>query len=259
MRSESRSILGLRVDATSYEGASERVIGWAHEGRSAYVCLANVHMAMESFDSEPFRKVVNGADLVAPDGKPLAWALRLLGVKGASQVRGADLFEAVAGQAAAEGVPVGLYGSTPETLGGLRVALGERFPGLRIVCEISPPFRPLSEEEDEAHACEISASGARILFVGLGCPKQEGWMADHRGRVPAVMLGVGAAFDFHAGRVKQAPRWMQAGGIEWVYRLLSDPRRLWKRYLKHNPRFAAMFAAQALNLRTFDEKGSTHA
>lgn len=256
--SASRGVIGMRVDAASREDATGRVLRWAREGRSAYVCLANVHMAMEAFDSAGFRKVVNGADLILPDGKPLAWALRLLGVRDAGQVRGADLFLAVAERAAREGVPVGLYGSTPETLADLGHALGERFPGLRIACAISPPFRPLGEEEEEAYARKISASGARVLFVGLGCPKQERWMASQRGSIPAVMLGVGAAFDFHAGRVRQAPRWIQDLGLEWAHRLWGDPGRLWKRYLKHNPRFAAIFASQALRLRTFDEKGSTH-
>lgn len=242
----SRSVLGMRVDATSYSDAARRVIRWAHAGRSSYVCVANVHMVMEAFDDARFRRLVNEADLVTPDGRPLVWALGASGVRGASQVRGFDLVTSVLELASLEGVPVGLYGSTPETLRAFRRTVEERFPRASVVCEISPPFRPLSAEEDEAYTREISASGARVLLVGLGCPRQERWMAGHRGRVPAVMLGVGAAFDFHAGTVRQAPRWMQRSGLEWAHRLAMDPRRMWRRYARHNPRFMALLSLQLL-------------
>jgi N-acetylglucosaminyldiphosphoundecaprenol N-acetyl-beta-D-mannosaminyltransferase len=251
---ETRSVLGMRVDATSYEDASRRVLRWVREGRSSYVCVATVHMVMEAFDSPAFQEAVNGAALVTPDGKPLVWALRGLGVKGATQVRGADLTSQVVELAAREGVPIGLYGGTPALLDTFTALLEARYPGVRVACKIAPPFRPLTPEEDEAVTREIAASGARVLFVGIGCPKQEKWMAAHEGRIPAVMLGVGAAFDFHTGRIRQAPRWMQAAGLEWVFRLLMDPRRLWKRYLKHNPRFIAMFAAQYTGLLNFDQE-----
>ena len=150
---------------------------------------------------------------------------------------GPDLTLHVCEAAAREGIPVGLYGGTPEALAGLQEAYRSRFPQLRVVYAYSPPFRSLTSAEDEAVAREIRESGARIVLVGLGCPKQELWVAEHRGRVPAVMLAVGAAFDFHSGRVRQAPRWMQRAGLEWLYRLFREPRRLWKRYFKHNPRF----------------------
>nr|WP_207890486.1 WecB/TagA/CpsF family glycosyltransferase [Rubrobacter taiwanensis] len=245
----SRSVLGMRVDATSYEDASRRVVRWAKEGRSAYVCVSTVHMCMETFDCAEFRKTVNGADLVTPDGQPLVWALRSLGVGDATQVRGADLITCVIERAERERVPIGLYGGTPELLDTFDRKLRSRYPRLRVACRIAPPFRPLTPGEDEAVTREIAASGARILFVGIGCPKQERWMAAHKGRIPAVMLGVGAAFDFHTGRVRQAPRWMQRAGLEWAFRLAMDPRRLWKRYAKHNPRFVALFLLQLLGLR----------
>jgi len=249
----SRRLLGMRVDATSYEDASRRVLRWAREGRSAYVCVATVHMIMETFDSAAFRRVVNGADLITPDGRPLVWALRSLGVRGASQVRGTDLTTHVAEWAARENVPIGLYGGTPELLEVFGRVLKTRYPKIRVVCRIAPPFRPLTPEEDEEVTREIVASGARVLLVGIGCPKQEEWMAAHKERISAVMLGVGAAFDFHTGRVRQAPRWMQAAGLEWVFRLLMDPRRLWKRYAKHNPRFVGLLLIQLLGLRRFDK------
>ena len=252
----SRFILGMRVDSTSGEEASKLVLDWASSGRPAYVCASNVHMTMETFDSREFRRSVNGADLVVPDGKPLVWALNLLGIKDAEQIRGADLMSRTIERAIEKGVPVGFYGSTPESLRDLVRVLERRYPKLRVACRISPPFRPLGNEEEEGFVRQISDSGARVLFVGLGCPKQEKWMEAHKDRIPAVMLGVGAAFDFHTGRVREAPRWMSAAGLEWAYRFYKEPRRLWKRYLKHNPRFVAMFASQALGLRKFDEGGN---
>src|ERR687895_328370 len=170
-----RGVLGMRGDATSYEDASRRVLRWAREGRSAYVCVATVHMTMEAFDSAAFRQVVNRADLVTPDGRPLVWALRSLGVRGASQVRGTDLTTHVVERAARENVPIGLYGGTSEVLEVFGRVLKRRYPGVRVVCQIAPPFRPLTPEEDETVTQEILSSGARILFVGIGCPKQERW------------------------------------------------------------------------------------
>jgi len=236
----------MRVDATSYEDASRRVARWARDGRSAYVCVATVHMIMEAFDSSAFQRVVNGADLVTSDGRPLVWALRSLGVRDATQVRGTDLTAHVVELAAREGIPIGLYGGTPDLLETFARILERRYPGVRVVCRIAPPFRPLTPEEDETVTGEILSSGARLLFVGIGCPKQERWMEAHKERIPAVMLGVGAAFDFHTGRVRQAPGWMQVAGLEWLFRLLMDPRRLWKRYARHNPRFVVLFSLELL-------------
>jgi N-acetylglucosaminyldiphosphoundecaprenol N-acetyl-beta-D-mannosaminyltransferase len=241
---ESRLVLGTRVDATSYGDAADRVRRWAMRGESRHVCCANVHMVMEGMDDPAFRAVVNGADLVTADGMPLAWALRLLGVRGAPRVYGPELMLAVCARAGSEGIPVGLLGGTPEALAALEAALARRFPRLRIVHRASPPFRPRSVEERQAARREIAASGARILFVGLGCPKQERWMAAERGRLPAVMLGVGAAFDFISGRKAQAPAPLGRLGLEWAFRLAAEPRRLWRRYLVHNPRFVALFALQ---------------
>src|SRR5918997_2767132 len=178
----SRQILNMRVDATTYEDASRRVLRWAQEGRSAYVCVATVHMVMEAFDSPTFRQVVNGADLITPDGRPLVWALRSLGVRGASQVRGTDLTTHVVERAAREGIPIGLYGGTPDLLETFVRILERRYPGVRVVCQIAPPFRPLTPEEDQTVTKEIRSSGARILFVGIGCPKQERWMGTHKDR-----------------------------------------------------------------------------
>ena len=181
---------------------------------SRYVCVANVHVTMESYDSAEFRTIVNDADLVTPDGMPLVWALRLFGVPEATRV-GPTLTVHVLERAAAAGVPVGFYGATPEVLTLLLQVCQRRFPTLRVAYAHAPPFRELTTEEDAKIIREINASGARILFVGLGCPKQERWMASHREAVNAVMLGVGAAFDFLAGVKPEAPVWMQRAGLEW--------------------------------------------
>jgi N-acetylglucosaminyldiphosphoundecaprenol N-acetyl-beta-D-mannosaminyltransferase len=245
---ESRYILEMRVDATSYASAVETVVGWARNGESRYVCCANVHSVMESFDSPQLRKCMNEADLVTSDGMPLVWALRSLGVPAATRVYGPDLVPKVLRAADREGLRVGFYGGSPDTLKLLSHLTHQQFPGL-VGFEFSPPFRELSPEEDHGIVERINASGVQVLFVGLGCPKQERWMAEHKDRVQAVMLGVGAAFDFLTGAKPQAPGWMQSMGLEWMFRLAVEPERLWRRYLKHNPRFVAHFAAQLLTLK----------
>jgi len=239
-----RYILGTRVDATSYADATARILQWAQAGESRYVCVCGVHGVMEGHDSRSFQEISNAADLVTPDGMPLVWVLRRLGLKDQHRVYGPDLTLNVCRAAAEAGIPVGLYGGTQEVLDALQKSYHARFPQLRIAYMYSPPFRPLTREEDAAVVQAINASGTRILFVGLGCPKQEQWVAGHRGRLPAVMLAVGAAFDFHSGRVRQAPPWMQRSGLEWLFRLLMDPRRLWRRYFKNNPRFLWLVARQ---------------
>ena len=241
-----RDILNMHVDVTSYPDAAGRVVSWASDGSSRYVCAANVHMVMESHDNKAFQNVVNNADLVTPDGVPLVWALKLLGVPEATRVYGPDLTLHVCKAAAEQGIPIGLYGGTPESLEAFVDFLETNYPGIIINCTIAPPFRPLTPEEDERYTAQINKSGVRILFVGIGCPKQEKWMAAHKDKLNAVMLGVGAAFDFHTGRVKQAPSWMQGMGLEWLFRLLMEPRRLWKRYFKHNPRFVMLFLRQMI-------------
>jgi len=241
-------VAGLGVDAVGFAEAVDRVVAWARRRESRYVCAANAHMVVTAHEDPSFRAVMEGADLVVPDGMPLVWLLRRAGVRGQERVAGPDLMLALCGRAAAEGLPVGLYGGTPETLAKLAARLASRFPGLRIAYRHAPPFHPLGPGEDARVVEAIGRSGARILFVGLGCPKQERWMAEHRGRVRAVMLGVGAAFDFHAGARRRAPPWMQRAGLEWLWRLGSEPRRLWRRYLVGNARFL-WYATRARRMR----------
>jgi N-acetylglucosaminyldiphosphoundecaprenol N-acetyl-beta-D-mannosaminyltransferase len=247
-----RRILGTRVDATSYQHAAAEILRWARLGESRYVCVATVNNVIEAYDDPAYHEVMNGADLVTPDGVPLVWALRLLGVGEATRVYGPDLTPMLCERAATLGVPVGFYGSAPEVLEDLTANLVRRYPALRVVYSHSPPFRLLTPDEEGRVVECINRSGAQLLFVGLGAPKQEQWMAAHKGTVPAVMLGVGAAFDFLAGRKRQAPKLLQRLGLEWLFRLLSEPRRLWRRYLYRNPRFVALFVLQLTGRRRAD-------
>lgn len=246
---EHRSILGMRVDATSYADAIERTLRWARAGEPRTVGIATVNNVMESHDDRGFLDVMNDCDLVTPDGTPLVWGLKLLGVPDATRVYGPGLTPRLLARAADEDVPVGFYGGSPEVIEALRNVASRRWPDLRIAYAYSPPFRPLDEAEDEEIVGSIVESGARLLFVGLGCPKQERWMHEHRDRLPLVQLGVGAAFDFVAGTKRQAPAFMQRAGLEWLFRLATEPRRLWRRYLRHNPRFVALFGAQVVRTR----------
>lgn len=248
-RSSSRFILGMRVDGTHYEAATDQIVDWAAQGQSRYVCVAAVNNVMHSYDDPTFRDAMNGADLVTADGMPLVWGLRRLGVTEATRVYGPDLTPVVLAAAEREAIPVGFLGSAPHVLAMLVAEVDRRWPALRVAYAWSPPFTALTDREDADVVSAINGSGARILFVGLGCPKQELWMAEHRGTVEAVMVGVGAAFDFLAGEKLQAPELMQGAGLEWLFRLITEPRRLAKRYLRQNPRFAVLFGAQLIRSR----------
>ncbi len=242
------SVIGIRVNLTTYSHATGIILDWSTRRESRYVCAANVHMLMEACDSPQYSQIVNSADLVTPDGMPLVWMLRLKGHPDQQRVYGPTLMLHVLEAAAHENIAVGFYGSSPAVLQSLLARMQTRFPNLKVAYSFSPTFQEMSQEEDmEIIEC-INTSSARILFVGLGCPKQEKWMAEHRGKVNAVMLGVGAAFDFHAGVKSQAPLWMQKIGLEWFYRLTTEPRRLWRRYLYHNPRFIFLAIADLFGL-----------
>ena len=242
---ETRRVLGMRVDATSYEHAATEILGWASSGESRYVCIATVNNVIEAHDNPAYQRVMEHADLVTPDGMPLVWGLGLLGVRGATRVYGPDLTPILCERAAAAGIPVGFYGSTPEVLADLTTNLARQYPDLQVGYTYSPPFRPQTPDEDAVVRERIAQSGVRLLFVGLGTPKQELWMAAN-GDVRTVMVGVGAAFDFIAGHKRQAPNLLQDLGLEWLFRLFNEPRRLWRRYLYRNPRFVVLFAAQLL-------------
>lgn len=243
-----REILGVNVAISSYEEVIRRTIAWAVADESRAVLYANVHMVMEARDRADFRATLNAADMVNSDGMPLVWALQAMGERTAKRVYGPDATRVLLGAAEDAGIPVGFYGGDQSTLAGLLEKARRSHPQLQIAFAKSPPFRRLSPCEDEEIVRAISASGARILFVGLGCPKQEKWIMEHRGRVSAVMHGVGAAFDFIAGTKPQAPRWMMRSGLEWLFRLASEPRRLADRYLRNNPRFVLIFFQEWVRL-----------
>jgi N-acetylglucosaminyldiphosphoundecaprenol N-acetyl-beta-D-mannosaminyltransferase len=240
------SILGTRVFRTNYELVTSDVCTWAQVAESRTVYAANVHMLMEAYDSPAFQKLINQADMVTPDGMPLVWMLRLKGVKEQTRVYGPTLMLQVLELAETKGIPVGFYGGSPEVLAALIKRLNQSYPALKIQYSYSPPFRSLTDEEDAQMLEQIFQSGVCILFVGLGCPKQEKWMAEHKGKIPAVMLGVGAAFDFHAGIKRQSPPILQKLGLEWFFRLTQEPKRLWRRYLYNNPRFVFLAIADLL-------------
>jgi len=220
----SAMVLGMRIDRVPLRQVCDIILRWCRKPESRYVCVANVHMCMESFDDAVFRKVVNNADLVVPDGKPIAVSSSLLGPDRVQQIRGTDLVLALCDAAHRENINIGLYGSTQNVVVAFKQFITSNYPCIRVGCAISPPFRALTKQEDKNFTSLINRSGIQILFVGLGCPKQELWMAEHNGRINAVMLGVGAAFDFLSGSKREAPRWMQNVGIEWLYRVSSEPK-----------------------------------
>lgn len=242
------TVISMDVNITNMLAVLSRIENLANTNLGSYVCVSNVHMCMEVFDSSEFESVVNNADLVIPDGRPLSWAQKLLGHSDAEQVRGQDIMNAICQQSGTKNLNIGLYGgSSNELLQQVITELKSSYPDINITFNYSPPFRPLTDEEDQNIIQQINDSNVNVLFVGIGCPKQERWMAEHKEQLSCVMLGVGAAFDFIAGSKKHAPRWMQQAGLEWLFRLCSEPQRLWKRYLQQNPRFIYYFTKQLIN------------
>lgn len=246
-------ILGVTVDAQTLDGAVETASTWIERGEPNYVCITGVHGVIESQDDPELLRIHNEAGMVTTDGMPLVWLSRRRAPAGVEveRVYGPDLMLACFARSDATGWRHFLYGSKPETLDRLQANMKARFPRAEIVGALSPPFRPLAPEEERAIEAEIADSRPDIVWVGLGTPKQERWMAAHVGRLHApVLVGVGAAFDFHAGLKRQAPAWMQRYGLEWAFRLASEPRRLAGRYLRNNPRFVWLVAKETLRGRT---------
>lgn len=246
VRRDGKAILEAFIDALTWEQTIRQIAAWAAARESRYVCICNVHSVVTTTRDVEFKIAVNNADMATPDGAPIAWALRRLGHAGQERINGPDLMLKYLAEAERRDQVVFFYGSTERTLSRLRLALARRFPLLRVGGAYAPPFRPLTCEEDDAVVDMINDSGAHVVFVGLGCPKQEKWMAEHRGRVRAVMIGVGAAFDYHSGVVRRAPLWWQKHGLEWLYRLGSEPRRLFKRYMVTNALFVVGFLRQVI-------------
>jgi N-acetylglucosaminyldiphosphoundecaprenol N-acetyl-beta-D-mannosaminyltransferase len=244
-------VLGVPLAISDYEEVIDWMDAMIAAGARGYVTAAAVNLVMSAREDPETLAAVLGATLAVPDGQPLVWALRSLGNARATRIYGPDLMAGFCARAASSGTPMYLYGGrTPAALELLQERLLERFPGVRIVGGYSPPFRELSAAEQDSVIAAIDASGAQIVWVGIGQPKQEKWMLQMRPRLQAPLLvGVGAAFDFHAGLVSQAPSWMQRSGLEWAYRLSREPRRLWRRYARYNPLFVAGFLRQYARYR----------
>ncbi len=244
-------IVGIPLAICDYDEVVAWMEGVIEAGGRASVTAAAVNLVMSAREDAAVLAAVLDATLAVPDGMPLVWALRALGHAGASRIYGPDLMLAFLARAAERAIPVYLYGGrTEEALAQLRASLLARFPGLVVAGAQSPPFRALTAAEEQAVIEDIEGSGAKVVWVGTGQPKQEMWMHRMRPQLRAPMLvGVGAAFDFHAGLVPQAPRWMQRAGLEWLYRLRREPRRLWRRYARYNPWFVAAFARQYVRER----------
>ncbi len=243
---KSRLILQTRIDATSYQDACERIVDWLSTETYGYIVAANVHVVMTGYWNPDYQKILHRSLLTTPDGMPLVWGLRLLGIKGQTRVYGPDLMLTCCAKLARLKIPIFLYGGTPSMLYKLEHNLLKRYPDLVIAGTSSPPFRPLTAEEEDQEREKIAISRAKVVMVGLGCPKQEEWMSRQQSKLNAILLGVGAAFSFHSNEVSQAPRWMMRLGLEWSYRLLAEPRRLWRRYLVTNPAFLGLFTRQLL-------------
>ena len=253
---ERYGVLGVWIDAVDPGRAGDVVEGWIARGERGYVCVCNVHVVMEARRDEALRAIVNEAALAVPDGMPLVWVGRLRGRGGVRRVYGPDLTLLLCEGAARRGYRCFFYGGAPGVAEQLAEELSRRYPGLRVVGAEAPPFRALTPAEDEEAVRRINAAAPDVVFVGLGCPKQERWMGAHRGRLrAAALVGVGAAFDFHTGRVRQAPRWMMRAGLEWLFRLGQEPRRLWRRYLVYNPLFVFHLTLELLGLRRYPMPG----
>ena len=232
-------VLGAPIDAINWKQALDQIALWAARRESRVVCLCNAHSVVTASQDPEFAKVIEAADLATADGMPVAWLIRRSGHREQQRISGPDLMWEYCRAADARHESIFLFGNTEATLQSLRDRLVAEFPRLRIAGMISPPFRAPTAEEDTDTIEAINASGAGAVFVSLGCPKQELWMHAHRDRIRATMIGVGAAFDYHAGTLRRAPRWMQVTGLEWLFRFACEPSRLWRRYLVTNTLFIA--------------------
>ncbi|KPQ35958.1 MAG: N-acetylglucosaminyldiphosphoundecaprenol N-acetyl-beta-D-mannosaminyltransferase [Phormidesmis priestleyi Ana] len=240
----SQRILKTWISETSYASTCDRIQSLLQTRQSSYIIAANVHVVMTAYWQPKYRDILNQAALVTPDGMPLVWGMRWLGAKEQTRVYGPDLMLAWCDRAIQTHTSIYLYGSSPQTLQRLSTKLQQQYPNLQIAGTHAPPFRTLTPAEEALDRERIRRSGANVVFVGLGCPKQEEWMYRQLGKLDVVMIGVGAAFKFHSGEVSQAPRWMMRYGLEWLFRLAQEPQRLWSRYLLTNSAFVILFLGQ---------------
>jgi N-acetylglucosaminyldiphosphoundecaprenol N-acetyl-beta-D-mannosaminyltransferase len=246
------NVLGVGISVLNLQSAQAEISAAVSGRRKGYICVTGVHGVMEAQADPRFKRILNAAFLCTPDGMPMVWAGRLDGHKDMGRVYGPDLMLDICAWSEGSGAKHFFYGGADGVAALLAQRLKEKFPGLQVAGTFTPPFRPLNEEEVSGLQKQISELKPDIFWVGLSTPKQEKFMAEFLPKLEAtLMIGVGAAFDFHSGRVSQAPRWMQRGGLEWLFRLGNEPRRLWKRYLRNNPLFLWNFSLQRCGMKKF--------
>ncbi len=244
------TILGVPVSRVTMGSAVDRLAGWIEAKSTHYICASDVHSVMRAQDEASHMEALRKADMVLPDGSPLVWVSHLRGERDINRVPGPDFMLAAVERSAKEGWRHYFYGGAEGVAGQLAETLADNYPGINIAGTATPPFRSLTEAEREASLRHIRDAKPDIVWVGLGCPKQERWMFDHLSQLDGIVLvGVGAAFDFHTGRVSRAPLWMRSNGFEWLHRLISEPRRLWRRYLLQAPRFVFQSLKETLHLK----------
>ena len=248
------NVIDSPVTALPFEQQIKLMMSWAKCRVSKFVCVANVHMLVEAYRHPDLGSVLKSADMVTPDGMPLVWMMKSLGVTTQDRVAGLDILAALCQAASVQGVSIFFVGSTPEILSRMRARLKREFPDLPIAGMEPLPFRPLTPAEDQALIEKVHNSGAGLVMVSLGCPKQERWMAQHKDKIQAVMLGLGGAFPVYAGIQKRAPRIVRDLGFEWMYRLIQEPQRLWRRYSDTIPPFIWLALKQLLA----DERSNHH-
>jgi N-acetylglucosaminyldiphosphoundecaprenol N-acetyl-beta-D-mannosaminyltransferase len=249
----SYEVLGVRVDAVQIPDVVSRMEEWIRRRDACrYIAVTDMHSLMQAQRAESFKKILRDADLVVPDGFPLVWLGRRKGLALRRRVYGPELMERFCEESTAQGYRHFFYGGAQGVAEDLSIRLAARFPGLQIAGAYCPPFRPLTQQEDEAVVSLINSVHADVVWVGLGAPKQERWMSEHQSRLKApVLVGVGAAFDFHTGRIAQAPLWMREHGLEWLFRLSREPARLWRRYLIYGTQFVALVLLESLGFKKF--------
>ncbi len=254
MRVDRFNVLGVGISALSLERATCEILQFLETGEKGYVCVTGVHGIVEAQDDPNLRRIFNESFLTTPDGMPAVWIGRLLyGFPDMGRVYGPDLMLEVFRQSQGTGTRHFFYGGTEGVAAELGDRMAQRFPGAEIVGTFCPPFRPLNAEEEAELIQQVADAEADVVWVGISTPKQDRFMAEFIHKLPVkLMFGVGAAFDFHTGRVRQAPLWMQRNGLEWAYRLSQEPGRLWRRYLTSNPRFLSLFALQLFGCRKFE-------
>jgi N-acetylglucosaminyldiphosphoundecaprenol N-acetyl-beta-D-mannosaminyltransferase len=248
---QKRKVIKCDISIGTFDGFVNSLIDLSKNKGSSYVCVCNVHMLIEASDSNNFSKVVNEADIVAPDGKPVAKAVEWLYGFEQPRVAGMDLIESLFIEIDRKGLKVFLYGSTNDVLDKMATKACKQFPGLNVVGTLSPPFRELNIDEDQLDVDTINNCNPDFVFVALGCPKQERWMAEHKDKINSCMIGLGGAFPVYAGMVERSPTWMQKYGLEWLFRLIKDPKRLYKRYFYTNTKFIVLLAIQLFSKRLF--------